>query len=196
MSLTTAQEKELWDLIASGQKILAVKRYREITGVGLQEAMSAVTQIRPKGGIPTSLAAASALDPRKLKEAEAKALAAIREGNILEGIQRYRAHTNAGLKEAKDAVDALNISHLSNGRINPKVARALLALVASGRKQDAVTHLMSNVGFDEVEARAFIGNLAASQRGCASGCLRTLLLLLGLVLAVWFGLRQVGVSIF
>ena len=32
---------------------------------------------------------------------------AIRAGNIIEGIKRYRAHTNVGLKEAKDAVEAL-----------------------------------------------------------------------------------------
>ena len=32
---------------------------------------------------------------------------AIRSGNIIEGIKRYRAHTNVGLKEAKDAVEAM-----------------------------------------------------------------------------------------
>ena len=32
---------------------------------------------------------------------------AIRAGNIIEGIKRYRAHTNVGLKEAKDAVEAM-----------------------------------------------------------------------------------------
>ena len=33
---------------------------------------------------------------------------AIRAGNLIEGIKRYRAHTNVGLKEAKDAVEALS----------------------------------------------------------------------------------------
>jgi ribosomal protein L7/L12 len=32
---------------------------------------------------------------------------AIRAGNIIEGIKRYRADTNVGLKEAKDAVEAM-----------------------------------------------------------------------------------------
>ena len=32
---------------------------------------------------------------------------AIRAGNLIEAIKRYRAHTNVGLKEAKDAVEAL-----------------------------------------------------------------------------------------
>ena len=32
---------------------------------------------------------------------------AIRAGNLIEAIKRYRAHTNVGLKEAKDAVETL-----------------------------------------------------------------------------------------
>ena len=32
---------------------------------------------------------------------------AIRAGNLIEGIKRYRAHTQVGLKEAKDAVEAM-----------------------------------------------------------------------------------------
>jgi ribosomal protein L7/L12 len=35
-------EAELEQLIRSGQKILAIKRYREVTGVGLKEAKDAV----------------------------------------------------------------------------------------------------------------------------------------------------------
>jgi len=33
---------EVWDLMASNRKIEAIKRYREITGVGLAEAKRAV----------------------------------------------------------------------------------------------------------------------------------------------------------
>ena len=32
---------------------------------------------------------------------------AIRAGNVIEGIKLYRAHTKVGLKEAKDAVEAM-----------------------------------------------------------------------------------------
>ena len=32
---------------------------------------------------------------------------AIRAGNTIEAIKRHRAHTNAGLKESKDAVEAM-----------------------------------------------------------------------------------------
>lgn len=34
-------------------------------------------------------------------------LDAIRAGNLIQAIKNYRAHTNVGLKEAKDAVEAL-----------------------------------------------------------------------------------------
>ena len=35
---------EVWDLAERGQKIEAIKRYRELTGVGLAEAKRAVEQ--------------------------------------------------------------------------------------------------------------------------------------------------------
>lgn len=175
--LTSAQRREIEDLVASGQKIAAVKRYREITSVGLQEALHAVEQIAGPAVRDLS-AAVAAPDGKALREAEAAAMAALREGNVVEAIKRYRQHTRLGLKEAKDAVDALNVVERTGGRINAKLARSLMAMVGAGQKQEAITLMMSNAGYDEAEAAAFIktlGSFRLGGRACGGGCIRMLI---------------------
>lgn len=203
MSLTSAQQKELLGLIHAGQKIVAVKRYREITGVGLQEALYAVTRLgdtEASGGgarteTPAAFSSAPAIDPRKLKEAEAAAMEALRSGNVIEAAKRYRQHARVGLKEAKEAVDILSVVHQSNGRLNAKLARAVMEKVFAGRKDEALTLVMSNAGYDDTEARALIrniGNMRLSPASCAGGCLRVLIGLVALAAVAWFAARQAG----
>ena len=194
MQLTQAQKEELRDLIASGRMIAAVKRYREITGVGLQEALHAVTQLGEAGGGETASGVSAKPDPKAMRQAEAEALAAIREGNVMEAIKRYRRHTKVGLKESKEAVDALTISHRSDGRVDPKLARVLMGMVKAGRKEEAVTHLMMSTGYDDAEARRFIKTVARFDldgSGCARGCL-LIILSVGLLTTLLIGLRQAG----
>jgi len=199
MSLTAAQRDQLLALIHSGQKIIAVKRYREITGVGLQEALYAVTRLadmEASGGGSRTQAAAPAPDPRKMKEAEAAAMVALVAGNVIEATRRYRQHTGLGLKEAKDAVDVLSVVHRSEGRVNARLARAVMEKVFAGKKDEALTLVMSNAGYDDTEARALIrniGNMRPSVSSCAGGCLRMLVGLILLAALAWFGLRQGGV---
>ena len=203
MSLTPAQKDELLALIHSGQKIIAVKRYREIAGVGLKEALYAVTRLEnveaSGGGTKTQAAAVApagpAVDPKRIKQAEEAAMAALRDNNAIEAIKRYRQHTHLGLKEAKDAVDALSVVHRSNGRINAKLAASLIAKVAAGKKEEALTLLMSNAGYDDTEARALIrsiGNLRPGVASCATGCLKAIVVLALLAGLAWMGLRQLG----
>ena len=203
MSLTREQKDELLGLVHHGQKIIAVKRYREITGVGLQEALYAVTrlsEVEASGGgtrpeVVSRVAAAAHIDPKKLKEAEAAAMSFLRENNAMEAVKRYRQHTGLGLKEAKDAVDVLTVVHRSEGRINPKVARAVMEKVFAGKKDEALTLVMSNAGYDDTEARALIGNIAKmrlSASSCADGCLRIILGFAVLSALAWYGLRQAG----
>ena len=86
-----------------GRKIEAIKLYRERTGAGLKEAKDAVEAIergdmaRMPGGIEGPL--------------EAGLLGLLREGRKIEAVKRYREATGAGLKEAKDAVEALASRH-------------------------------------------------------------------------------------
>ena len=187
MKLTTEQKRELERLIAAGNKVEAIKQFRNIADVGLTEATAAINAMQAGVAGPT----ARAISPKSFREAEAAALAAIREGKVIEAIQRYRQHTRLGLKEAKEAVDALRIVHRSEGRVNAKLAATLMAMMAAGRKQDALTHLMSNAGYDEAEAGALLRTIGRVGPESAAGCLR-ILVGLGALIALWLVLRQAG----
>jgi ribosomal protein L7/L12 len=87
-------------LLARGQKIAAIKLYREQTGVGLAEAKNAVEMIERGGGLPNQETAA-ANDP------EQQILELLTAGKKIAAIKLYREQTHVGLQEAKDAVEAL-----------------------------------------------------------------------------------------
>ncbi len=191
MNLTSEQLKELRRLIAKGDKLEAIKQFRNMADVGLAEAKAAIEAI--EGG--AHHAGAHEAPPRNLKQAEQAALAAIRQGNLIEAIKRYRQQTKVGLKEAKEAVDALAVMHRTDGRVNAKLAAQIIAMVKAGEKESAITQLMSQTGFDEAEAAAFIktiGGIGAGGASCGSGCLRMILGLLVLAALAWAILREIG----
>lgn len=48
-ALDPAADPEIQDLLAKGNEIQAVKRYRELTGLGLAEAKDAIDRAKPGG---------------------------------------------------------------------------------------------------------------------------------------------------
>lgn len=94
------------------QKIVAIKRYREMTGVGLKEAKDAIEYAlahpdHAADGLPTkrkdlSSTPAADFDWNVLLSPEMKAYLPNRK---IEAIKLYRERTGVGLKEAKDAID-------------------------------------------------------------------------------------------
>ena len=92
---------EVSALLASGHKIEAIKRYRELTGVGLKEAKDYVDALDAGAQPP----AVTPVAPSVGDLAEVYALA--HQGKKIEAIKRYRELTGVGLKEAKDYVDRL-----------------------------------------------------------------------------------------
>ena len=88
-------------LLRSGQKIAAIKRYRELHGVGLKEAKDAVDAM--ESGQPYALPAKTLL--REVNDSDIEAT--IRRGALIDAIKLYREkNPGVGLKEAKDAVEA------------------------------------------------------------------------------------------
>jgi ribosomal protein L7/L12 len=106
--------------IAAGRKIEAIKLYREATGAGLAEAKEAIELIEA-GKPPKSDATASRGEDQALQSVSDLVL----QGRKIEAIKHYRDATGLGLKESKDAVDALE------RQINP---RAVLARDAAMRR--------------------------------------------------------------
>lgn len=191
--LTTDQKRELERLVASGNKLEAIKQFRNMADVGLAEAKAFIDAMERGGHRP------SAHEPpsRNLRSAEEAAIAAIREGNLIEAIKRYQQHSRVGIKEAREAVEALGLTHRTDGRVNAKLARSLIALVAKGDREQALTQLMSNSGLDDAEARAVlktIGGVGGSAASCVTSLVRIILVLGLIVLAfiLWVGFQALG----
>jgi hypothetical protein len=87
----------------AGQKIEAIKRYRERTGAGLKEAKDAVEGIGPGRTIPP--------DAPVDRDFEDEIISILGQGRKIEAIKLYREQTGAGLKASKEAVEALAERH-------------------------------------------------------------------------------------
>lgn len=97
----SADDARVVELMREGKKIEAVKVYRECHGVGLAEAKAAVETLA-EGGTP-----AAAASP----EADDDVLELMRNQKKIDAIKVYRERYHVGLKEAKDAVEALAAKH-------------------------------------------------------------------------------------
>lgn len=101
--LTPEFAAELQALLRDGQKIAAIARFREVTGLGLRESKEAVEALEAGRSLPTANVDA--------RVDEAQIAAIIREQGLIHAIKAYRTATGLGLKEAKDAVDAITARH-------------------------------------------------------------------------------------
>lgn len=111
---TNALTSEVERLLRQGQKIKAIKLYREQIGVGLREAKARVDHIES-----TLLPGRAAFAPSQVTDPETEGrIYAAREpdeeirqvllqGNKIKAIKLYREQTGLGLREAKEAIDRL-----------------------------------------------------------------------------------------
>ena len=91
---------EIRHLLASGNKIAAIKRFREATGVGLAEAKSAVESMEAGG----SFSERHRADNPDLND---QIVGLLGRGDKIEAVKLYREQIGCGLKEAKDAVERI-----------------------------------------------------------------------------------------
>jgi ribosomal protein L7/L12 len=111
-------QAEISALLQQGQKIQAIKRYREQTGASLAEAKARIEAVEgqyrqgepapPSFVSPTPPESASAPHVYDLPdEVQAEIGALLGQGRKLQAIQRYREQTGAGLVEAKERIEAI-----------------------------------------------------------------------------------------
>lgn len=107
---------EIDRLLADGQKIVAIKLYRDRTGVGLKEAKDRIESWAPGTGtaLPSSPLAtprSDALSPRASlpPDVAAEVDRLVAAAQKISAIKLVRDHTELGLKEAKQLVDAWTI---------------------------------------------------------------------------------------
>jgi len=92
-------EQQVRALLDDGQKIAAVKLYKDQTGVGLAEAKAAVEALEAGAGPPSS------------SDMEAELLRLLGRGDKLEAVKLYRDQKGVSLLEAKQAVESLAARH-------------------------------------------------------------------------------------
>ncbi len=121
--ISANQEQQLRELVAKGNKIAAVKLYREITNVGLKEAKEAVEAIMSGVPVVTPAPVQSGLQNDALLEDRIKRFLA--ERKKIEAVKLYREVNHCGLKEAKDAVDLIQAEMRRDGYSNIPTAPAI-----------------------------------------------------------------------
>ncbi len=94
---------EIQALLRQGQKIVAIKVYREVFGVSLAEARNKVEIL--DGGTPLQFSEPPPPPIGALQLSEVQALA--EAGRKIDAIRSYRELTGASLADAKSAVEAL-----------------------------------------------------------------------------------------
>lgn len=112
-----ALELEVLELLVAGEKLAAIKLYRERTGASLAEAKRAVENIEsPPKPVDSDL--------------EARVVALLRQKSKIAAIKLYREQTHCGLKEAKDAVEEMQRKHGIAGTVG--CAGVLLVAIVGG----------------------------------------------------------------
>ena len=126
--------EEIRRALAAQAKELAIKRYRDATGASAAEAAEAVDRLGA-GRAPDK---ARQTSPPVTPEARAIG-AALRAGNKIEAIRLYRQATGAGLKDAKDAIDAI----VAEKRAGPPPPRAAHAGIVERRRINPILMLLT-----------------------------------------------------
>jgi len=90
------------DALQEGNPILAIKRLRELTGMGLKEAKDAVEA--HLAGHPVDISGTNSVPQAGLLTPPM--ISALQRGDRIEAIKLMRRAYRLGLKEAKDAVEA------------------------------------------------------------------------------------------
>lgn len=100
-------EEELRELLAAGNKMQAIKRYREENDSGLAEAKEAVEVLAAGGNVADSSSSTKVTvdDPELIDEVKDL----IGQGNPLLAVKLVRERTGRGLKESKELVDQIGV---------------------------------------------------------------------------------------
>jgi len=172
-------EERIRSLLAEGQRIEAIRVYREATAAGLAAAKEAVEALEQGRSLPV----ANELDG----ELRAELLALLQQGQKIGAIKLYRDRTGTALASAKALVEAL--ARGENPRMSGQLAgvseEELLALLEQGQKIEAIKLYRERTGAglkdakDAVEAIGLKHGLMNKRAGCAAVLLAFLAVLLG-----------------
>jgi len=142
---------EIQRLIQQNQKIYAIKLFRETFGVGLKEAKDAVDAMEEGRSLDLSgmqiLTSSTPVNLPSNAENIAEIQNLLRGGSKIEAIKRFREITGVGLKEAKDAVEAIERgAQLDISKIQAQAATSRLYIQNDAQNLRAVKKVGMAVG--------------------------------------------------
>ncbi len=160
--------EEVERLIKADQKSEAVKLYRALTGVGLNEAKEAIGAIEM--GLPAAALAPAVQTPRPDAELEQEIQHLLAENKAISAIKLYRERTGAGLKEAKDVIDRMRMGMAFEAIASPSEAPVdhqsledeVRDLLAQGHKISAIKLYRERTGRGLKESREAVERLDQS----------------------------------
>jgi ribosomal protein L7/L12 len=165
--LDPAAESELRELVAKGQKIEAIKRVRELTGLGLKEAKDYVELLPRAATVAAAPAPAARADEREV-EHEARALLA--SGDTIAAVKRVRELTGWGLKESREYIQSLSPTQPGSASIDsgaapqprdPAADPEVQIQLARGNKIQAIKRVRELTGWGLKEAKDYVDRLEA-----------------------------------
>jgi ribosomal protein L7/L12 len=175
-ALASDVAEEARGILARGNKIAAIKHVRERTGMGLREAKDAVEALGSGAAVaaPTYALAAEAGGPPLALEDEVATLLANGVGKI-EVIRRVRQRTGWGLKEAKDAVEAIErggtapvtsaLPAPGHPGLTWEAAAEAARLRDGGQTIDAIALVRQHTGMGLRQAKEFVEGLPPAPAG-------------------------------
>lgn len=95
-------EEEIREVMRQGKKIAAIKLYRARTGVSLMDAKEAMDAFCRSGSLPPAPAREA-----PVADGDEEIWEAMRQGQKILAIKLYRERAGVGLKEAKEAIEAM-----------------------------------------------------------------------------------------
>ncbi len=98
--MSSTFEDQIRELLATGNKIAAIKRYREETGVGLAEAKAAVESLETGKSVTERVQ----LNDSDLTN---QIVSLLGRGDKIEAIKLYRQRFEVDLRKAKEAVERI-----------------------------------------------------------------------------------------
>lgn len=168
---------DVWQALQVGNKIEAIKRYRENFGGGLKEAKDAVEQMEAGHPVsfPASMDGGFANPTAQMSD---NVLRLIGAGKKIEAIKLVRDQTGLGLAEAKDAVERIERGQSIDGVVSSvsvvttqptttlrgEPANEIYRVLQSGNKIQAIKMMREQTGIGLAEAKAAVEAMELSQK--------------------------------
>lgn len=138
---------EIQRLIREDKMIHAIKEFRETFGVGLKEAKDAVEAMQRGEGLDVSGVNVRVVERSPGRESNvAEIQRLIRSGQKIQAIKVFRETFGVGLKEAKDAVEAMERGKSFNNLDLHEIKIDTVALKGAGRVVGGTALIMLIVG--------------------------------------------------